>query len=148
MKKNGYILLLVVLMVPASYYAQETNATRFESKIPVTITSQTQPYEILSPELQAEIDFLKIQYLSSDEVLNEAKDLHSRWPQLNHDEKRKIIESITDRISVGQDDIHINFSYLPVPEMMTTGLQSQSVPPSSMAASSRFAYPWNTPCIS
>jgi site-specific DNA recombinase len=65
------------------------------------------------PQLQAEIDFLKIQYTSSDEILHEAKDLHSRWPNLNFDEKRKIIESITEKIVIGQDDIAINLCYLP-----------------------------------
>jgi site-specific DNA recombinase len=34
------------------------------------------------PEIQAEIDFLKIQYSSSDQILHEAKDLYSRWSQL------------------------------------------------------------------
>jgi site-specific DNA recombinase len=74
------------------------------------------------PELQGEIDFLKIQYLSSDQILNEAKDLYSRWPDLNPDDKRKIIENITDRIIVGTDDITINLCYLPTsPKTMATG---------------------------
>ena len=60
------------------------------------------------PELQAEIDFLKIQYLSSNQVLHEAKDLYSRWPQLTPEEKRKIVESITERIVVGKEDVTIN----------------------------------------
>jgi site-specific DNA recombinase len=74
------------------------------------------------PEIQGEIDFLKIQYLSSDQILNEAKDLYSRWPDLNPADKRKIIENITDRIIVGTDDITINLCYLPTsPKTMTTG---------------------------
>src|SRR4030042_894098 len=46
------------------------------------------------PEIQGEIDFLKIQYLSSDQIFNEAKDLYSRWPELTPEEKRKIVENI------------------------------------------------------
>jgi site-specific DNA recombinase len=65
------------------------------------------------PRLQAEIDFLKIQYMSSDEILSEAKDLYSRWPNLNTEEKKKIIETITEKIVVGKDDITINLCYLP-----------------------------------
>jgi site-specific DNA recombinase len=65
------------------------------------------------PELQGEIDFLKIQYLSSDRILQEAQDLHTRWPQLVKDEKRKIIESITENITIGKEDISINLCYLP-----------------------------------
>ena len=65
------------------------------------------------PQLQAGIDFLKIQYASSDEILHETKDLYSRWPQLNHEEKRKVIECITEKITVGKDDIAIDLSYLP-----------------------------------
>jgi site-specific DNA recombinase len=80
------------------------------------------------PELQGEIDFLKIQYVSKDEVLNEAKDLYSRWQQLSAEEKRKIVESITEKIVVGTEDVTINLCYLPSPasvpaspELMASG---------------------------
>jgi site-specific DNA recombinase len=65
------------------------------------------------PRLQGEIDFLKIQYLSSDEVLHEAKDLYSRWQSLEREEKRKVVENITERIVIGKDDVTINLCYLP-----------------------------------
>ena len=68
--------------------------------------------------VQSEIDFLRIQYLSSDEIFNEAKDLHSRWPQLTPQEKRKIIENIVEDIIIGDDDISINLCYLPSPSQM------------------------------
>jgi site-specific DNA recombinase len=70
------------------------------------------------PELQGEIDFLKIQYLSSDRILFEAKDLHSRWPELAQEEKRQIVENITDKILVGKEDINIHLCYLPSSENM------------------------------
>lgn len=65
------------------------------------------------PRLQGEIDILKISYLSSDEVLHEAQDLYSRWPTLNFEQKRKIVETITSRIVVGQGEITIDLCYLP-----------------------------------
>lgn len=72
------------------------------------------------PEIQAEIDFLKIQYLSSDEVLQEARDLYSRWPKLTQDEKRKIVEGITEQIIVEDDEVTINLCYLPSSSELTT----------------------------
>lgn len=67
------------------------------------------------PEIQGEIDFLKIQYLSSDHIFNEAKDLYSRWAYLNFDEKRKIVENIVDKIIIDKEDVTINLCYLPTP---------------------------------
>jgi site-specific DNA recombinase len=67
------------------------------------------------PEVQGELDFLKIQRLSSDEVLSEARDLYSRWGDLERDEKRRIVETITDRITIGKDEVHIDLAYLPSP---------------------------------
>jgi site-specific DNA recombinase len=67
------------------------------------------------PALQGEIDFLKIQKLSSEEIVTEAKDLYTRWPELERDEKRKVIEQITDRITVGKDEVLIDLAYLPSP---------------------------------
>ena len=70
------------------------------------------------PNLQGEIDFLKIQYLSSDEIISEAKDLHDRWPKLSQDEKRSIVENITEKIEVSADEVVINLCYLPTPSEM------------------------------
>ncbi len=63
------------------------------------------------PELEAQIDFLKIQLLSSDTVLREAKDLYDRWLELPFEEKRSIIEMITEEIVIGKEDINIRLSY-------------------------------------
>ena len=65
------------------------------------------------PKLQGELDFLKIKFISSDEILTEAKDLYSRWPSLEPEAKRKIIENITDKITIGKDDVTIDLCYLP-----------------------------------
>jgi len=65
------------------------------------------------PELEAEVDFLKIQNTSSEVVLQDAKDLYSQWENLPYDEKRNIVELITDKITIGKEDIYIKLSYLP-----------------------------------
>jgi len=65
------------------------------------------------PELQADIDFMKIQHRSSDVVLSDARDLYTQWGTLSLDDKRNIVETITERITVGREDIHIKLSYVP-----------------------------------
>jgi site-specific DNA recombinase len=75
------------------------------------------------PRLQAELDFLKIQFLSSDEILNEARDLYTRWPSLEQEEKRKVIENITDKIVIGSDEVAINLCYLPSASEIMAGKQ-------------------------
>jgi site-specific DNA recombinase len=75
------------------------------------------------PEIQGEIDFLKIQYISSDQIFNEAKDLYSRWPQLTSEEKRKIIDNITEKIVIGTEDVTINLTYLPSSYKLATSGQ-------------------------
>ena len=65
------------------------------------------------PEVQAELDLMKIYYLSSDQIISDAKDLYTHWPELPREEKRKIVESITERITVGKDEINIDLCYLP-----------------------------------
>ena len=58
------------------------------------------------------MDYLKIQQLSRDEVLNEAKDLYPRWVHLSADEKQKIVETIVDRIVVAEDEVTIELCYV------------------------------------
>lgn len=67
------------------------------------------------PRLQGELDFLKIQYLSNDQILAEARDLYSRWPSLTFEEKRHIVEHVTEKITIGKDDVTIDLCYLPSP---------------------------------
>jgi site-specific DNA recombinase len=65
------------------------------------------------PELYAEVDCLKIEQQSSEAVLDDAKDLYQRWTTLPFEERREIIERITEHITVGKGDINIKLSYLP-----------------------------------
>jgi site-specific DNA recombinase len=71
------------------------------------------------PKLQAELDVLKVNHLSADEILTEACDLYSRWPKLGFEDKRRIVESITEKIVIGKDDISITLCYLPSSEELT-----------------------------
>jgi site-specific DNA recombinase len=65
------------------------------------------------PRLQGEIDVFKINYLSQDQVVCNARDLYAQWPELDYEEKRKIAESLTHKIVIGKGEIDIDLCYLP-----------------------------------
>lgn len=80
------------------------------------------------PALQGEIDFLKIQHLSSDEIIREARDFYTRWPDLDQPEKRQVIETITEKITIGSDEVTIDLCYLPTSsELMASGQRNNIV---------------------
>ncbi len=81
------------------------------------LEEQVRQLENQIPVLQAEIDFLKIESLSSETVHEEAKDLYHNWKNLPFDEKRAIIETITEKIIIDADSIDISLSYLPAPHL-------------------------------
>jgi site-specific DNA recombinase len=64
-------------------------------------------------ELQSDMDFLKLQLNSSQAVLTDASDLYSQWHTYTLEDKRQIVETITDKITVGKQHIRIKLSYLP-----------------------------------
>ncbi len=68
------------------------------------------------PRLQAEVDFLKVNKLSADDILHEANTLYDRWPAMASDDKRKIVESLLEKIVIGDGEIDISFSHLPSSE--------------------------------
>jgi site-specific DNA recombinase len=65
------------------------------------------------PDLQAEVDFLSIQMVSSDVVLDEAKELSNEWQNMSFEKKRAMVETITDSVTVGKEDINIALCFLP-----------------------------------
>lgn len=81
--------------------------------------------------LQGQIDHHKVNNLSADEVLNEATNIYSRWSDLDREVKRRVIESITDNIVVGADEITVNLKHLPSLEELTKeqrNLRDSSLP--------------------
>jgi len=74
---------------------------------------QVTQLDISIPELQAEIDFKRIQLNSSDYVLTEAKALYKEWADMQFSQKRAIAETVTEHITIGEDTINIALAYLP-----------------------------------
>ena len=56
------------------------------------------------PKLEAEIDMMKVNNVSADEVLSETNQLYARWPQLPAENKRKIVEGILQKAVIGPGD--------------------------------------------
>jgi site-specific DNA recombinase len=65
------------------------------------------------PKLEAEVDFLKVNKLSADDVVHEAHSMHERWPKMAVADKRKIVEAIIEKIVIGDGEIDITFSHGP-----------------------------------
>jgi site-specific DNA recombinase len=78
------------------------------------------------PKLEAELDFLKVNKLSADDVLHEASTLHDRWPKLPFEDKRKIVEAIIEKIVIGNGEIDITFSHMPSSEELCKNQQGFS----------------------
>jgi len=84
------------------------------------------------PKLQGEVDALEMHQLSADEVVTEATNLHKLWPKFTPEEKRRIIESITEKIVVSKGQIDITLCYMPSYEEVTKrqrNLSDSSLPP-------------------
>lgn len=83
------------------------------------------------PRLQGEVDALRMNQLSADAVVAEAADLHKSWPRFTAEEKRRLIESITEKIVVTPDSVDITLCYMPSSEEFTKRQRnlSDSSPP-------------------
>jgi site-specific DNA recombinase len=76
---------------------------------------QLQQKQTQIPLIEGEILALKQNEESSKYLFNEAQNLYNKWNTLSRDEKRNIIESITDSIIIDNEDIIINLKYLMPP---------------------------------
>jgi site-specific DNA recombinase len=64
------------------------------------------------PELEGEIFALNDQFKSSGYIIEEARSLYENWGKLTKLQKRNIIEIITEKIVVGEQEIAINLNYI------------------------------------
>ncbi len=87
------------------------------------------------PRLQGEIDFLRIQQLSQEEVVSAAEDLSARWFEIPLPERRAIVQAIVERVTVGKDEIEFSLSCLP------SGAPSAPPPSFSQDADKRCTQP-------
>jgi len=71
------------------------------------------------PKLQGEVDALESRQVAADEVVLEALNLHERWPTFDQEDKRRIIDSIVEKITVTRDQIDITLCYLSSSEELT-----------------------------
>jgi site-specific DNA recombinase len=65
------------------------------------------------PRLQGEVDFMAIQHLSRDTIFEEARNLYTRWGDLPGEDRRTIVETIVEKITVGKEDVLLDLAYLP-----------------------------------
>lgn len=79
--------------------------------------------------LEAEFAHIKIHDVSADQVLHEARHLYGRWLKMPIQEKRRVVQSIVERITIGKDKIEINFTQLTSSEEITKSQQLVWEPP-------------------
>jgi site-specific DNA recombinase len=65
------------------------------------------------PKLQAQADLARIDQSSRDEVIQQARNLQDKWKIMPFEDKRQIVETIVDKITIGDNEIDISLHYLP-----------------------------------
>lgn len=71
------------------------------------------------PRIEAELDLVKVNGLTTEHIMAEANDLHSRWPKMTAEGKRGMVELLVKTITVGKEDIHLSLYYIPSFEELT-----------------------------
>ncbi len=94
------------------YQQEKLDAEEF-SKFHDPLDERRKQLEIEIPRLEAEVDILKVSNLSAEEIATQASNLYDHWQTMPPEDKRGIIEVITDKIIVSKDEITINLSYSP-----------------------------------
>ncbi|HTQ78438.1 MAG TPA: hypothetical protein VMM92_00465 [Thermoanaerobaculia bacterium] len=72
--------------------------------------------------LQGEIDLLKARIILEDDIVNRTRDLAEQWLRMDLPEKRAVVESFVDRITVEKEQVTIDLVALPpLSEIMAKG---------------------------
>lgn len=65
------------------------------------------------PRVQAQLDVMRVGIASHAATLDEARDLWANWERLEREDKRSVIEAITEKIVIGKEDVDIFLLHLP-----------------------------------
>ena len=94
------------------YVADRLSEAEFGHRHKPLSERRTQLEEEL-PRLQAELDVLKISSLSTSEAVQEGGNLAAHWAEMSQEERRQVVETITERIVIRGDEIEIDLLYRP-----------------------------------
>jgi len=78
------------------------------------------------PKLEAGMARLKIDQVSVEEVVYEAQHLYEQWPKMEVERKRAIVESIFEKVVIGEGKISITYSGLPSSEELCKSQQQMA----------------------
>ncbi|MEI2696218.1 MAG: recombinase family protein [Saprospiraceae bacterium] len=115
-------LKLKITNIIELYHEGELTKETFRSNYAPVEEKQNQVEQSIM-QLQGQIDALRMQSLDNSQILYDARNLHSQWNTFTQEEKKSIIELITESIIIGKVDIAINLSYIPtlVPDAPVPG---------------------------
>jgi site-specific DNA recombinase len=65
------------------------------------------------PALEGEIAALSVKHLSTEVVMAEADSFYDAWPTLEAAQKRRLVETLVNRIAIGKEEVTISLAYLP-----------------------------------
>lgn len=78
------------------------------------------------PRLEGEIDFLKIEHLSGEEISRGGEDFYARWLGMTGEEKRTLVETYVRRVTVGKGEISFQLYHFPLPSEIASNRQRSS----------------------
>ncbi len=78
--------------------------------------------------IQSDVDFMKIQVINNNEAISKSQNVYENWGTYNDEDKRFIIESITNKIIVNKTEIEITLNNLNAsPKFTENGLRNHIV---------------------
>ena len=99
------------------YQLEQLDAEGFD-KFYAPLNERKKQIESTLPRLEAEVDVLKVNALSTEEIAVQAGSLYDHWQAMQPEEKREIVETIAEKIVVGKNEINISFYYAPTSKDM------------------------------
>ena len=69
---------------------------------------------------------MKVDQVSVEEVLHEARHLYEQWPKMGVEQKRTIVEAIFEKVEIGEGKINVTYSGLPSSEELCKSQQQMA----------------------